>query len=42
MWYSLDCDIQPNKMTENKVLEIEIPRFVNVFFKSRHCIPVLL
>ena len=25
------CGIQPNKMTENKVLEIEIPRCVNFF-----------
>ena len=24
-------NIQPNKMTENKVLEIEIPRCVNFF-----------
>ena len=34
MWYSPDCDIQSNKMAENKVLEIEIPRFVNVFLIS--------
>ena len=29
-------------MAENKVLEIEIPRFVNVFFLSLHCIPVYI
>ena len=40
-WYSLDCDIKPNKMAENKVSEIEILTVVNVFL-SLYCIPVSL
>ena len=41
-WYSLNYDIQPNKMAEIQVLKIEILTVINVFLKPLHCIPVSL